>query len=77
VRDRQFLQTFHKRARKAGMDVQRYNQLKDQIARIQDDLDRLRDPLKVKAVTPAQDGGQAPPLGLLSRALQHLKAKTN
>ena len=78
VRDRQFLQTFHKRARKAGMDVERYNRLKDDVARIQDDLDRLRDPLKVKALTPSQDGGQAPPTpGFLSRALQHLKAKTN
>lgn len=45
VRDRQFLLCFHKRARKVGLDVERYNNLKDRLASLQNDLERLRDPL--------------------------------
>lgn len=45
VRDRQHLITLHKRANKIGLDVVRYNSLKDEIARIEQDLARLRDPL--------------------------------
>ena len=45
VKDRQYLITFHKNAKKLGLDVDRYNQLKDQIDSIESDLKRLRDPL--------------------------------
>lgn len=45
VKDRQYLITFHKHAKKMGMDVERYNKLKDRIGKIQQDLGRLRDPL--------------------------------
>ncbi|KAF4520368.1 hypothetical protein B566_EDAN012873 [Ephemera danica] len=47
VKDRQFLITFHKKAKKQGLDVHRYNELQDSIARIEADLRRLRDPLQI------------------------------
>jgi len=55
VRDRQFLFTFHRRARKSDWDVNKYNSLRDGIARVEADLRRLRDPLRVRPVS-AQDG---------------------
>ncbi|KAG7159441.1 Calcium uniporter protein-like [Homarus americanus] len=45
VRDRQFLLCFHKRAKKLGMDIGKYNVLKNRLAELQCDLERLRDPL--------------------------------
>lgn len=48
VRDRQHLLLLHKRAKKTGFDVNQYNVLKDQIAKLELDLRRLRDPLKLK-----------------------------
>jgi len=45
VRDRQYLITVHKKARKSGLDLHAYNQLKDQLACVQTDLARLKDPL--------------------------------
>ncbi|KAF2365158.1 Coiled-coil domain containing protein 109 C-terminal [Trinorchestia longiramus] len=45
VRDRQFLLGFHRKARKTGMDVGRYNRLKDRLFALESDLRRLRDPL--------------------------------
>lgn len=47
VKDRQFLITFHKKAKKNGFDVQRYNDLRDGINSIENDLRRLRDPLNI------------------------------
>ncbi|XP_066960878.1 calcium uniporter protein, mitochondrial isoform X2 [Macrobrachium rosenbergii] len=45
VRNRQFLIGFHKRAKKTGLDVEKYNQLKNKYAQLEDDLNRLRDPI--------------------------------
>ncbi|KAK3864513.1 hypothetical protein Pcinc_029782 [Petrolisthes cinctipes] len=45
VRDRQFLLSFHKRAKKTGLNVDKYNMLKNRLAELQTDLERLRDPL--------------------------------
>ncbi|XP_025420395.1 calcium uniporter protein, mitochondrial isoform X2 [Sipha flava] len=45
VRDRQYLITMHKKARKSGLDLHMYNQLKDQMSCVQTDLARLKDPL--------------------------------
>ncbi|GBL91611.1 Calcium uniporter protein, mitochondrial [Araneus ventricosus] len=47
VNDRQTLFGFHKFAHKSGLDVQRYNNLKDSIAQVEEDLRRLRDPLQL------------------------------
>lgn len=45
VADRQYLITFHKNAKKVGLDVDKYNKIKDQVHKIETDLRRLRDPL--------------------------------
>ena len=47
VRDRQWLLGFHRKARKTGLDVSRYNQLKDRLFALEADLQRLRDPLSL------------------------------
>lgn len=46
VRDRQFLISFYKFARRQGMDVARYNRLRQEMSQIEEDLRRLRDPLQ-------------------------------
>lgn len=46
VRDRQFLIAFYKFARRQGMDVSRYNELRNQLEEIEEELRRLRDPLQ-------------------------------
>ncbi len=48
VRDRQFLLTFHKRARSNAWDVERYNELRDSLKDVEKDLQRLRDPLRLR-----------------------------
>jgi len=61
VRDRQFLISFHKNARKIGMDVEKYNELRTKASKIETDLQRLRDPLALhlplKTRTGMMDGG--------------------
>ncbi|GLG95442.1 Calcium uniporter protein, mitochondrial [Gryllus bimaculatus] len=47
VKDRQHLIVLHKRARKVGLDLSRYNELKDSVSRLEADLQRLRDPLQL------------------------------
>ena len=47
VRDREFLLFFHKKANKVGLDVAKYNQLRIDVNRIEGDLKRLRDPLRL------------------------------
>lgn len=44
VRDRQHLIYLHKKAKKSGFDVQRYNELRDELNQVETDLDRLKDP---------------------------------
>lgn len=45
VKDRQYLITLHKKAKKRGFDVELYNQLKREAAEVEHDLRRIRDPL--------------------------------
>ncbi|XP_055912421.1 calcium uniporter protein, mitochondrial [Eupeodes corollae] len=47
VKDRQFLLTLHKRAKKKRFDIEEYNLLKRKIADIEYDLRRVRDPLNL------------------------------
>ncbi|XP_004931989.1 calcium uniporter protein, mitochondrial [Bombyx mori] len=47
VKDRQHLLMLHKKAKKIGLDINQYNNLKDQIAKLEKDLARLRDPLQI------------------------------
>lgn len=53
VRDRQFLINFYKRAKKSDWDVERYNRLKDSVIKVEHELKRLRDPLKLRIPHPA------------------------
>lgn len=48
VKDRQFLIAVHKKAKKKGFDVNRYNQLKEEAHKIENDLARIRDPLYLR-----------------------------
>lgn len=45
VKDRQQLIALHKSAKKAGLNLHEYNNLKREIAEIENDIRRLRDPL--------------------------------
>lgn len=45
VKDRQQLIALHKSAKKSGLDLAQYNNLKREIAVIENDIRRLRDPL--------------------------------
>jgi len=47
VRDREFLLTMHREARKKRLDLERYNKLRDEIAQTEYDIARLRDPLQL------------------------------
>lgn len=51
VRDRQYLFTFHRRAKKVEWDVNKYNALRDGISKLELDLRRLRDPLRLRATS--------------------------
>lgn len=46
AKDRQFLHYFHKGAKKHRFDVQRYNQLRDELTLVQEHLRRLKKPVR-------------------------------
>lgn len=72
VRDRQFLLCFHKKAKKLGLNVDKYNMLKNRLAELNKDLERLRDPLALNlphAVLKEPRTSQAP----LAKAQQTIK----
>lgn len=48
VRDRQHLLTIHKKAKKVGVDLAKYNQLRDQIRKVEHKLNKLRNPLRLQ-----------------------------
>ncbi|KAM4598847.1 calcium uniporter protein, mitochondrial [Fundulus diaphanus] len=48
ARDRQYLLFFHKGVKRTRFDVEKYNKLKDDIAEVELDLKRLRDPLQLQ-----------------------------
>lgn len=47
VRDREFLLTFHKAAKKEDFNVVEYNKLREAVSQAEYDLRRLRDPLQI------------------------------
>ena len=51
VRDRQYLLSFHQKARKNEWDVHKYNTLKDGITRVEMELAKLQDTTKLVSCT--------------------------
>lgn len=49
VKDRQFLIAVHKKAKKIGFDINRYNQLRDEAFDIESNLRRIRDPMYLRS----------------------------
>ncbi|KAF7274066.1 hypothetical protein GWI33_013258 [Rhynchophorus ferrugineus] len=47
VKDRQHLLTVHKKAKKTGLDLDKYNYLKDEMYKVEYKLKKLRNPLKL------------------------------
>jgi len=52
VSDREFLLSLHRNAAKHRLNIQAYNRICNDIARIEDNLSRLRDPIQL-ALPPA------------------------
>lgn len=52
IKDRQQLIALHKSAKKSGLDLAQYNNLKREIAVIENDIRRLRDPLYLHLPAP-------------------------
>lgn len=48
MKDRQYLLSLYKKAKKKGLDINKYNTLKQQIADVEYDLRRLHDPLYLR-----------------------------
>ena len=59
VRDRQYLISFHRKAKKDFWDVAKYNSLREGIVTIERDLKRLRDPLHLRLPPSLVAKGQA------------------
>ena len=77
VKDRQHLIILHKRARKVGLDLDRYNQLKDSVSQIEADIRRLRDPLHLHLPLSHQPSERRrTPLQRAQQQLQYLLNKT-
>jgi exonuclease VII small subunit len=77
VKDRQHLIILHKRARKVGLDLERYNQLKDSVSQIEADIKRLRDPLHLHLPVSHQTSDRCrTPLQRAQQQLRYLLNKT-
>ncbi|CAI8033627.1 Calcium uniporter protein, mitochondrial [Geodia barretti] len=51
--ERYYLNYFHRRAKRQGFDVHRYNQLKEAIGNLRQRMDRLHDPLQLNLPSPS------------------------
>ncbi|XP_039273867.2 calcium uniporter protein, mitochondrial-like [Styela clava] len=54
ARDRQFLRFLHKAADKSKFDVAEYNSLQNKLARAEEDLKKLKEPLRIQTPTSSQ-----------------------
>ncbi|XP_038210211.1 calcium uniporter protein, mitochondrial isoform X2 [Zerene cesonia] len=75
VKDRQHLITLHKKAKKIGLDINHYNQLKDEIDKLQKDLNRLRDPLHIHLPPPIKVEEKRSPLTKIKDMLEETTKK--
>ncbi|XP_072352100.1 calcium uniporter regulatory subunit MCUb, mitochondrial-like [Scyliorhinus torazame] len=48
VKDRQFLHYFHRGAKRSSFDIEKYNKIKEELAEVETNLRRLRNPLQLK-----------------------------
>ncbi|XP_060102918.1 calcium uniporter regulatory subunit MCUb, mitochondrial [Heteronotia binoei] len=48
ARDRQFLQFFHRKSKRQNFNVDQYNKLKDDLAKVEESLKRLKNPLQLR-----------------------------
>ncbi|XP_037940572.1 calcium uniporter protein, mitochondrial isoform X2 [Teleopsis dalmanni] len=62
IKDRQYLLTMYKRAKKRKFDIEQYNNLKRQIAEIEYDLRRLHDPMNLQLPASINRMQENPPL---------------
>ena len=46
ARNRQFLISFHKKAKRHGFDIDKYNSLRNEIAKIEAQLEEIHQPIK-------------------------------
>ena len=58
VRNRQFLFSLHKKAKKHDWDVNKYNHLKEGIVKVESELKRLKDPLRLKLPVDKLEGAK-------------------
>ena len=65
VRSRQYLLSFHKKAKKNDWDVGKYNQLKEGIVKLEHELKRLKDPLRLKLPVHKLEGAKEAGSGVL------------
>ena len=65
VRDRQYLIDFHKKAKKQDWDVAKYNHLKEGILKVETELNRLKDPLRLKLPIDKLEGAKEAGLNVL------------
>ena len=65
VRDRQFLLSFHKKAKKHDWDIGKFNQLKEGIVKVEHELKRLKDPLRLKLPVNKLEGAKEAGSGVL------------
>lgn len=73
VRSRHFLMTFYRLAAKRGLDVPRYNLLKESAYQIEKQLARLRDPLQMHLPVRPMEIPPPPSPSVLTRAQDQIR----
>lgn len=75
VNRRQYLLTMYKRAKKYKFDIEKYNVLRRDIAEIEHDLRRLRDPLTIQLPPNVNRCEHKPPAELTNNLANNSSAK--
>ena len=48
ARNRQFLISFHKKAKRSGFDIEKYNSLREAVAKIEEQIEQLNQPTRIE-----------------------------